>query len=506
MNNRPLDDPRTRLIEIDARNYYRVSPDRYDVIVSEPSNPWMSGPSHLFTREAFAEAHGILKPGGMMLQWVQGYEFSAETAGAILKAFHDSFPHVRILKVHGANDTILLGSDAPITFDIKSLNASLQPFLDELKRGGMEDAWDFMAELIGDEKSIERLTQGMEANSDDNGLVEFRAPRDFDRQVQIYKWLDSGYEGPLDELKAQGFSVDEIAARIGWRRMDGYTPDATHWLLDWLKRQGRPELARAVNDLVRLNRTPAVAKTRWEELLVRTRLWLLDIPQPDLQLAESEGPIPPGREFERMKLIQGLPDAKLEFESHAFHSPNGALSMRLAASRGDCDRVGAALFEVRALQAANSDWGWARVMASAREAATAFRLCNRPGEARAFEDLATISQERAAGALFDRFGTPVQPAYELASSDSRLSRAYADELCRWGDPREFNVLRDLVARESWHQSYSARFEYLVKQKPDPQSEAILKRTAPYRRPLEGYDGSTCPMNKEVPGSVKPPVD
>ena len=65
-NNKPLDDPRTRLIANDARNHFMLTPDgHYDVIVSEPSNPWLSGVSNLFTREFFDLGKREAAPGGV---------------------------------------------------------------------------------------------------------------------------------------------------------------------------------------------------------------------------------------------------------------------------------------------------------------------------------------------------------------------------------------------------------------------------------------------------------
>src|SRR5437660_6014723 len=69
VNNRPLADPRLRLIIDDARTYLSVSPKRYDLIVSEPSHPWVPGVANLFTREFFALGRERLNDEGVFLQW-----------------------------------------------------------------------------------------------------------------------------------------------------------------------------------------------------------------------------------------------------------------------------------------------------------------------------------------------------------------------------------------------------------------------------------------------------
>src|SRR5207245_1024565 len=76
VNHAPTRDPRVRLHIGDGRNFLFQSPDRFDVIISEPSNPWITGVSNLFTAEYWHMAHGRLAPGGVFCQWAQLYEMS----------------------------------------------------------------------------------------------------------------------------------------------------------------------------------------------------------------------------------------------------------------------------------------------------------------------------------------------------------------------------------------------------------------------------------------------
>ena len=68
-----LEDPRVRTVIADGRNFLLTTPERYDVIISEPSNPWMSGLASMFSEEFFRLARERLRPGGIMLQWIQAY-------------------------------------------------------------------------------------------------------------------------------------------------------------------------------------------------------------------------------------------------------------------------------------------------------------------------------------------------------------------------------------------------------------------------------------------------
>ena len=70
------EDPRSRIIFDDAKSYFARSGRKYDIIVSEPSNPWVTGVSSLFTREFYARVRGQLNAGGVLVQWIHTYSFN----------------------------------------------------------------------------------------------------------------------------------------------------------------------------------------------------------------------------------------------------------------------------------------------------------------------------------------------------------------------------------------------------------------------------------------------
>ena len=94
VNGRPLEDPRVRVILDDGRTHLSYGRDRYDVIISEPSNPWMTGVSDLFTAEFFQAAKAALRPGGRLLQWVPAYGIDSDAMNSILAALRGEFPYV----------------------------------------------------------------------------------------------------------------------------------------------------------------------------------------------------------------------------------------------------------------------------------------------------------------------------------------------------------------------------------------------------------------------------
>ena len=80
-----------RLIIDDARTYLRVTPTRYDMIVSEPSHPWVPGVANLFTQEFFQLGRDRLSDEGIFVQWVQIYQLSTESLRSVLAPFMRPF-------------------------------------------------------------------------------------------------------------------------------------------------------------------------------------------------------------------------------------------------------------------------------------------------------------------------------------------------------------------------------------------------------------------------------
>ena len=122
----PLDDPRVHLYERDARNFIRVLPDdvKYDVIVSQPSNPWQVGSAALFTLEYFRQLQSRLAPGGVMSHWMHLYEVDDIVVESVLRGFGRVFPLPRVFNPK-RNDVVFVASDGPLKADLGVLKRSL---------------------------------------------------------------------------------------------------------------------------------------------------------------------------------------------------------------------------------------------------------------------------------------------------------------------------------------------------------------------------------------------
>ena len=196
VNNRPLSDPRLHLIIDDARTYLRVNPATYDVIISEPSHPWVPGVANLFTREFFKLGRQRLKEDGVFVQWLQIYQLSTESLRSVLATFHETFPYVAVFRVQGAakgKDLILIGSRAPIHLDRMSERMYDPRTKADLDRVGIKSADDVRAWFVCDETQLGPAVAGSVINTDDNMHVETVAPREAFRPTmeENAKWVES---------------------------------------------------------------------------------------------------------------------------------------------------------------------------------------------------------------------------------------------------------------------------------------------------------------------------
>ena len=122
-NRRVFDDPRSHFVVEDARSYLAARPTtRYDLMISEPSNPWVSGVSTLFSTEFYRLASSRLARGGVFVQWIQMYETSDEAILSILAAIHANFRSYALyqsatwdLLVVAGNDSTLPAPDWSVT-------------------------------------------------------------------------------------------------------------------------------------------------------------------------------------------------------------------------------------------------------------------------------------------------------------------------------------------------------------------------------------------------------
>ncbi len=179
-NREALKDPRVHLAIADGRNFLLSTPRRYDVIISEPSNPWIDGLAALFSQEFYALAKRRLNPGGIMLQWVQGYGFLPSDLKMVVRTFRTAFPATSIWHAAGPSDYLLLGQEESRPLDLGRIKAEYEatPSLrEDMERLGFRSPYALLADFLLAEPDAARYVLNADLNTDDLLPLEFSAPR-----------------------------------------------------------------------------------------------------------------------------------------------------------------------------------------------------------------------------------------------------------------------------------------------------------------------------------------
>ncbi len=176
-NHHALDDKRVTLKLEDGRNHIALSEDRYDVIVSEPSNPWISGVGALFTVDFFKMLKKRLNPGGIACIWVHT-NMSPDSFKSIIRSFSGEFPHVTMWESIAGDDYLLIGSETEygLSFEKAQHYLSHKTVGHDLNRIGINNVPDLLSLMIMSREKLLQFSASAPMHTDDNSLLEFNAP------------------------------------------------------------------------------------------------------------------------------------------------------------------------------------------------------------------------------------------------------------------------------------------------------------------------------------------
>jgi spermidine synthase len=178
LNRNVLLDPRVHVTFDDARNFLFTTRLKYDLIISEPSNPWIAGVATLFTREFYAAVRGRLAPDGVFVQWMQAYSLYPEDLRMLFATFLSEFHGATLW--HGDAPDLILMAPSPPSGEIleRALTHYGSPRLrDDYAQLGMEDAAGLFGFYLLDDAGLRTFSSGAQINTDDRTLLEYHAPR-----------------------------------------------------------------------------------------------------------------------------------------------------------------------------------------------------------------------------------------------------------------------------------------------------------------------------------------
>ncbi|TBR25005.1 hypothetical protein EPO15_02950, partial [bacterium] len=226
-NHDVLRNPRVRLHLGDGRRFLERSEGGYALITSEPSNPWLSGMSGLFSSEFFGLVRERLADDGILCQWLPAYGMTPRALAVAVATVRESFPELSLWGVGG--DLLLLASRRPLALDLDAIAVRMRApgVREELAGLGLREPTDLMAlRYLGPEGTARLVGESAYGrHSDLRPSLEARAVEglyDAEAQARNFRTL----ERLSEPLSAACSSGTDVAARLTRSLLAAARPDA----------------------------------------------------------------------------------------------------------------------------------------------------------------------------------------------------------------------------------------------------------------------------------------
>ncbi len=176
-------DKRVRIVYDDARHYILTTPEKFDIITSDPIHPWVKGSATLYSREYFEMCKRHLNPGGLITQWVPLYESNMDTVKSEMATFFDVFPNGTMWGNDvdgGGYDSILLGAAGPLTINVDQLEQRLnrrdyEHVAVSLSEVGFNSALDLLKTYAGQASDLKQFLKDAQVNEDRDLRLQYLA-------------------------------------------------------------------------------------------------------------------------------------------------------------------------------------------------------------------------------------------------------------------------------------------------------------------------------------------
>lgn len=218
-NEAVLDNPKVSVALGDARELLLTTRSRFDLIFSEPSNPYRAGISSLYTKEFYEAASRVLTRKGVFLQWLQIYDVDGQSLQTAIATLASVFPVVSIWQTESV-DLILVASLEPVAIDAEAMRARLQT---EPYRTAMTAVWrvtdleGFLSHHVANPGLARRIAEleGDRVNTDDTNLLEYAFARTVGKGMAVHS------SDPWKIARALRLDrPDPIAGPVDWERVD----------------------------------------------------------------------------------------------------------------------------------------------------------------------------------------------------------------------------------------------------------------------------------------------
>ncbi len=248
-------DERVRLIRGDGRNHLLLTSELYDLIVSEPSNPYITGVSSLFTREFFEICRQRLNKRGLLTIWMHTYSMDPEDFRMVVRTLTEVFPYASLWQLMNVDFCLVAGLE-PFHVPARAILDGYEqpPVRADLYRAGIRDAGSVVGMFVAGGKALRDWSASGRLHTDDNAILEFSAPRNLYRvtRMEVTRDLTVIQQSPFDEAvlldssdpasarlqaKAAASITGRVAVPAAWKRCEeGAALDGLEMLIDAYER------------------------------------------------------------------------------------------------------------------------------------------------------------------------------------------------------------------------------------------------------------------------------
>jgi spermidine synthase len=242
-NPRAVNGKQVEVVYDDGRHFLRTTSEKFDIITSDPIDPWVKGCAALNTVEYYRMCRDHLKPGGIMCHWNPLYASNLDATKSIVASFFQVFPDAFVWSNEREGegyDTVLFGQVEPTVIDVDLLQRRLdqpdhEPIKQSLREVGfgevkqtrtgevvvLQEGTDLLATFCGQGPSLNEWTRGAQINTDRNLRLQYLAGLGLNSEIgeRILSSLLAHYRFPEQTF-------------VG-------SPEAIHDLTQALRQEGR---------------------------------------------------------------------------------------------------------------------------------------------------------------------------------------------------------------------------------------------------------------------------
>ncbi len=283
----PEKNPRVKVEINDGRNFLLATTQKFDVIVSEPSNPWQVGVCNLFTSEYFECVKDRLTPDGVLSLWLQLGEISPDSIKAVMSALNGQFKYCLALASDQSN-LVILASQKPLAANYQKLEEVFRdPYVTRaLDKAKITTPEGVLARIFLTPSGISYMVRGFKPNTDNLNVLEYRIGRTYESMTfghangvllsenmgtpsGYVDWGDMSKEkiaATMARVAIEATKFGHLTAAYSWARssMDTNPNNVAKRILFWLEEEDkkRTDTARARGEIESLDLAKRAGTTR----------------------------------------------------------------------------------------------------------------------------------------------------------------------------------------------------------------------------------------------------